>query len=122
MYSPASQGAGKHSASVTNVAWNSQVLHILASSSANGSTIIWDLRAKKPWCQLREPKGAPCSDLCWNPDEGLHLITAIDDDQRPSLRLWDLRSSTTQPLAEYTGHTKGISCCNWCPSDAGLVI
>ena len=39
----------KHTAAITKVAWNSQVAHILASSSQNGSCIIWDLRQKKAW-------------------------------------------------------------------------
>jgi protein transport protein SEC31 len=39
----------KHTAEVTRVAWNTQVAHILASASQNGSTIIWDLRQKRAW-------------------------------------------------------------------------
>jgi WD40 repeat protein len=41
----------------TKVAWNTQVVHILASAAQNGSTIIWDLRQKKAWCELRDPAG-----------------------------------------------------------------
>ena len=44
--------AAKHSAEVTRVAWNSQVSHILATASQSGATIVWDLRQKKPWCEL----------------------------------------------------------------------
>lgn len=40
----------KHTADVTKVAWNTQVAHILASASQNGSCIVWDLRQKKAWC------------------------------------------------------------------------
>ena len=39
----------KHAAEVTRVAWNSQVAHILATSSQNGTCIVWDLRQKKHW-------------------------------------------------------------------------
>jgi WD40 repeat protein len=39
----------RHTADITKVAWNSQVAHILASSSQNGSCIVWDLRQKKAW-------------------------------------------------------------------------
>ena len=39
----------KHTAEITRVAWNTQVAHIVASSSQNGSCIVWDLRQKKPW-------------------------------------------------------------------------
>lgn len=39
----------KHTADITQVAWNSQVVHILASAAQNGSTIVWDLRQKRAW-------------------------------------------------------------------------
>lgn len=39
----------KHTADITQVAWNSQVAHILASSAQNGSCFVWDLRQKKAW-------------------------------------------------------------------------
>lgn len=39
----------KHTADITKVAWNTQVVHILASAAANGSSYIWDLRQKKAW-------------------------------------------------------------------------
>ena len=39
----------KHTADITKVAWNTQVVHILASAAQNGSTIVWDLRQKKAW-------------------------------------------------------------------------
>lgn len=42
-------GGAKHTSEITQVAWNSQVVHILASSSQNGHCIVWDLRAKKAW-------------------------------------------------------------------------
>jgi protein transport protein SEC31 len=69
----------KHSADITRVAWNTQVAHILASASQNGSTIIWDLRQKKAWTELRDPTGAATSDIAWNPDQGLHMVTASAD-------------------------------------------
>ena len=39
----------KHTADITKVAWNTQVVHILASAAQNGSCYIWDLRQKKAW-------------------------------------------------------------------------
>lgn len=42
----------KHTADITQVAWNSQVAHILASSAQNGSCFVWDLRQKKAWYVL----------------------------------------------------------------------
>ena len=64
------------SAEVSQVAWNTQVSHILASASQNGSCFVWDLRQKKAWCELRDPTGGSISDIAWNPDQGLNLITA----------------------------------------------
>lgn len=106
VYSPAgSNTQAKHTADVSAVSWNSQVVHILASAALNGVCTVWDMRQNTPWCELRESKGAGFSALCWNPNQGLHLLTATDDDNRPVIRLWDLRSSTTNPLAEFIGHT-----------------
>ena len=114
--------AAKHSAEVTRVAWNSQVSHILATASQSGATIVWDLRQKKPWCELRDAASrSPVSDVAWNPLEGLHLATASGDDGNPVVRLWDLRSSTTMPLGTLRGHTQGILSIDWCPDDTALL-
>ena len=114
--------AAKHAAEVTRVAWNSQVSHILATASQNGSTIVWDLRQKKPWCELRDASfRSPVSAVAWNPAEGLHLATASGDDANPVIKLWDLRSSTTMPLGTLKGHTQGILSLSWCPDDTALL-
>lgn len=115
-------GGAKHTSEITQVAWNSQVVHILASSAQNGHCIIWDLRAKKAWCELRDPSGCAVSDIAWNPDQGLHLVTAGGDDKNPVLKLWDLRSSTSLPLATLQGHTEGILSVSWCPNDSSLLL
>ena len=49
--------------------------HILASGAQNGSCIVWDLRQKKAWCELRDPQQGTVADIAWNPDQGLHLVT-----------------------------------------------
>jgi protein transport protein SEC31 len=112
----------KHTADITKVAWNTQVVHILASAAQNGSTYIWDLRQKKAWCELRDPMGGCVADVAWNPDQGLHLVTASGDDRNPVLKLWDLRSSTSLPLATLQGHTEGILSVSWCPNDPSLLL
>jgi len=114
--------AAKHTAEVTKVAWNTQVPHILASASMNGSTHIWDLRQKKSWCELRDAKKCPVTDLCWNPTEGLQIVTASGDDANPVVSMWDLRSSTTMPLSQLAGHTQGILSMSWCPHDTSLLL
>ena len=112
----------RHTTDVTKVAWNSQVEHIIASSSQNGSTIIWDLKQKKPWCELRDPTGGVVSDIAWNPTEAVQFATACGDDKNPVIKLWDLRASTTLPFATLQGHTEGILSISWCPNDPFFML
>uniref|UniRef100_A0A7S4RGY3 WW domain-containing protein n=1 Tax=Ditylum brightwellii TaxID=49249 RepID=A0A7S4RGY3_9STRA len=110
-------------AEITQIGWNTQVAHIVASAAKNGTAFVWDLRAKKPWCELRcESNYSAVSDLAWNPNQGLHLLTASDDDRNPVIKLWDLRSSTTIPLATLEGHTQGVLSMAWCPHDDTLLM
>ena len=62
------------------------------------------------------------SDLAWNPDQGLHIVTASGDDKNPVIKLWDLRSSTSLPLATLQGHKEGVLSLSWCPTDASLLL
>lgn len=113
----------KQSAEITAVAWNTQVAHIVASAAGDGSVAVWDLNSRKAWCELRcEASGQAVADVCWNPREGLHLITASADDRNPVLKLWDLRASTSMPLATLQGHNKGILKTAWCPHDDTLFV
>jgi len=110
-------------AEVTKLAWNTQVAHIVAAAAGDGSVTIWDLNAKKPWCRVQaESSGIPITDLEWNPSQGLHLVTASGNDGNPLLKLWDLRASTTMPLATLSGHTQGILGLAWCPHDDTLLL
>lgn len=106
---------------ITQVAWNSQVTHILASSSANGTVVVWDLRQKKSWCEMRVEANCPVSDIAWNPTQGLHMMTASKGGG--GLKLWDLRASTSMPLATLEGgHVGGVLSIDWCPHDDTLVV
>ncbi|TYZ62527.1 hypothetical protein PybrP1_012709 [[Pythium] brassicae (nom. inval.)] len=107
---------------ITSVAWNTQVNYILATGSQNGSVVIWDLKQKKPWCELRDPQRGMISAIAWNPNEGLQIATASGDDQRPVVKLWDLRNSTSTPLAEFHEHSAGVLSLSWCPDDPGLLL
>lgn len=114
---------GKQMAEITSVAWNTQVSHIVASSAGDGSVVVWDLKSQKPWCELRsESPGQAVTDLCWNPSQGLHLLTASGDDRNPTLKVWDLRTSTSMPLASLSGHSLGILSADWCPHDDTLLV
>jgi protein transport protein SEC31 len=79
---------------------------------------VWTRRR----CELRDPTGCSISDIAWNPDQGLHLVTAGGDDKNPVIKLWDLRSSTSVPLATLQGHTQGVMSVSWCPSDPSLLL
>ncbi|ETN06987.1 hypothetical protein, variant 1 [Phytophthora nicotianae INRA-310] len=107
---------------ITSVAWNTQVNYILATGSQNGSVVVWDLKQKKPWCELRDPARGAATAIAWNPNEGLQIATASGDDQHPSVKLWDLRNSTSTPLAEFHDHTAGVLSMSWCPNDPGLIL
>eukprot|EP00636_Phaeomonas_parva_P017732 CAMPEP_0118852002 /NCGR_PEP_ID=MMETSP1163-20130328/1209_1 /TAXON_ID=124430 /ORGANISM="Phaeomonas parva, Strain CCMP2877" /LENGTH=322 /DNA_ID=CAMNT_0006784401 /DNA_START=142 /DNA_END=1107 /DNA_ORIENTATION=+ len=110
----------RHSGPINSVAWNTQVSHIVCTGSSDGSSIIWDLRQKMPWCVIRGQNAI--SEVCWNPENGQHLITASSDDQNPVVRLFDLRSSTDLPLTECRGHTQGVLSLSWCPHDTSLIM
>ncbi|KAI8967510.1 hypothetical protein BDF20DRAFT_218787 [Mycotypha africana] len=109
---------------ITDVAWNCQVKHILATSSSNGYAVVWDLRHKKevmalpPTGQLNG--GSPISSIAWHPDIATQIVTAINDNQNPIISLWDLRHAQS-PEKILNGHTKGVLDVSWCQQDSGLL-
>lgn len=114
---------GANRSQITSLAWNPQVGHILASASADGAVAVWDVKSRKAWCELRgETAGHAVADVVWNPSQGLHLLTASADDRNPVLKLWDLRASTSMPLATLEGHQQGILSTSWCPHDEHLLL
>ena len=49
-------GAGPAAGSeITCLSWNRKVQHIVASSTSNGTTIVWDLKRQKPVISFRDP-------------------------------------------------------------------
>ena len=116
-----SDAAATMAGEVTQAAWNSQVPHILASSSSSGAVVVWDIRQRKPWCELRAESGAGggVTDMAWNPTQGLHMMTGSGSGQ---LRLWDLRASTSMPLTSIDGHPGGVLGIDWCPHDDTLLV
>ena len=113
--------SGKQSTEITAVAWNSQVVHILASSSKDGSVVVWDVAQKKSWCRMQVGNG-PLADLAWSPTQGLYLLTASGDDRSPVIQIWDLAASTSLPLMNLAGHQAGILKTSWCPHDDGFLL
>eukprot|EP01080_Neovahlkampfia_damariscottae_P000496 gene496-8010_t len=110
---------------ISNVAWNQKFDYILATSSHQGSTVVWDLKNKKPLSTLKNPNTKDIrrySSLAWNPEAPTELLIACEDDSSPVIEYWDLRKAH-QPLREFTGgHTKGILSVSWCPDDSNLLL
>jgi protein transport protein SEC31 len=118
---PAPLEQGSHTAAITDVSWNSQVAHILASSDVSGTVNVWDLKNNRRWCQI--VGRSPISCIQWNPEQGGILMSAVNDNARPRLQLWHLHQSTTAPLREYAEeHTGGITSMSWCKKDPDLLI
>jgi WD40 repeat protein len=109
-----------HAAEISDVAWNSENAHILASCAMDGCTTIWDTKTKKIFAQIKDPRGAPTTVVAWNPRDGSQLVTGSDDPTASTLRLYDLRSSKTTPLFEFHAPA-GIFDISWCPHDASLL-
>ncbi|XP_010279523.1 PREDICTED: protein transport protein SEC31 homolog B-like [Nelumbo nucifera] len=115
---PSLKGVGSGAQSdVSFLSWNDKVQHILASTSHNGTTVVWDLRRQKPVITLSDSSRRRSSVLQWNPDIATQLVVASDDDSSPSLRLWDMRNPIS-PSKEFVGHTRGVIAMSWCPSDS----
>ncbi|KAK4488602.1 hypothetical protein RD792_004368 [Penstemon davidsonii] len=91
---------------ISYLSWNSKVQNILASTSFNGTTD--SIRRR-------------CSVLQWNPEVATQLILASDEDNSPSLRLWDVRN-VISPVKEFVGHTKGVIAMSWCPIDSSYLL
>ncbi|KAJ3111982.1 protein transport protein S31 [Phlyctochytrium bullatum] len=79
---------------VTTLAWNRQVVYILATASNNGNTVIWDLRNRREVITLTHPGGRrpPITGIAWNPDN------------------------------VFEGHTKSALAVSWCSKDSDLIV
>ncbi|KAI7903232.1 uncharacterized protein BX663DRAFT_551537 [Cokeromyces recurvatus] len=113
---------------ITSVGWNGQVQHILATSSATGHTVVWDLRNRKEVMTLSAPNMGginasrrSISSVVWHPDVATQLVTASEDDSNPVVTLWDLRHAHS-PEKVLAGHTKGVLGISWCRQDSDLLM
>ena len=125
VYTPGEGTQKSHDSPISNLSWNNQVIHILASADVSGSCIVWDLRQKRPWCELQDPRGMAFSSIEWNPAGSSHVLLMTATLNDPVIKIWDLRKSTITPMIELGhqhGHTKGILDTAWCYHDEGLVL
>ncbi|XP_024987452.1 protein transport protein SEC31 homolog B-like [Cynara cardunculus var. scolymus] len=120
-FPPLKGSASAKQGEISFLSWNRKVQPILASTSFNGTTVVWDLRKQKPIISFSDSVRRRCSVLQWHPDFATQLIVASDDDSSPSLRIWDMRN-TMSPLRELVGHSKGVVAMSWCPSDSSYLL
>lgn len=73
-YGP-SANKSRHLTDITALAWNPSVAHILATASASGSTVVWDLKGRQEVIHLSYLGGQgsvysqgpkPVSSVCWH--------------------------------------------------------
>ncbi|GJN10809.1 hypothetical protein PR202_ga28936 [Eleusine coracana subsp. coracana] len=121
VYPPLKSVSSSAQAGISCLSWNPKFQHIVASTSSNGMTVVWDLRNQKPLTSFSDSNRRPCSVLQWNPDMSTQLIVASDDDNSPALRVWDVRK-TISPVREFVGHTKGVIAMSWCPYDSSFLL
>jgi len=121
LYKPSE--TSKHAGSeVLCCAWNRKVQHILCSCSNVGTTVVWDLKAKKEVINFKDPASRMrCSGVAWHPEVPTQLLVAYDDDRNPSMQMWDLRNCQC-PFMEKAGHTKGILGVAWNSMDPNLLV
>ena len=80
---------------ISCLGWNHCVSHILAAGSTNGTTAIFDTRAKREVMKLSHPAGRRLiTDLSWNPSHPTQLATCSNDDANPVIYLWDLKNAS----------------------------
>ncbi|KAJ2730810.1 protein transport protein S31, partial [Coemansia sp. BCRC 34962] len=113
---------------VTDLCWNNQVQHILATASNSGALVVWDLRSRREVISLGsvgaigQGSRPGISAAKWNPQSATQLVTASSDDSSPVVMLWDLRNAQAPSKTLAGGHQRGILSLSWCRKDAGLLL
>uniref|UniRef100_A0A182Y5Z2 Protein transport protein Sec31A n=1 Tax=Anopheles stephensi TaxID=30069 RepID=A0A182Y5Z2_ANOST len=105
---------------VQGLAWNRQVQHILASVFPS-RCVIWDLRKNEPIIKLSDTQSRIRWRVAqWHPDVATQLWLASEEDQSPTVQLWDLRYATA-PAKTFQIHHRGVLGLTWCSKDHDLV-
>eukprot|EP01087_Luapelamoeba_hula_P021161 TRINITY_DN7347_c0_g1_i2.p1 TRINITY_DN7347_c0_g1~~TRINITY_DN7347_c0_g1_i2.p1 ORF type:complete len:1245 (-),score=229.89 TRINITY_DN7347_c0_g1_i2:167-3901(-) len=113
---------GSQTSDITHIQWNKKVQHILAATAFNGTTVVWDLRAKKAVITFSDPsRKTRCRAMAWSPTEMTQIVTASEEDASPVIQVWDLRNNYS-PSRYLEGHTKGIWSLSWSQIDSNLLL
>jgi len=92
VYSPGT--TGQQMADIMSVQWNRKVVHILATATHSGNTVIWDLRAKRPVITFGDAsRRIRCRAIAWAPDHPTTIITASEEDEFPNINVWNLKNT-----------------------------
>uniref|UniRef100_A0A5S6QK08 WD_REPEATS_REGION domain-containing protein n=1 Tax=Trichuris muris TaxID=70415 RepID=A0A5S6QK08_TRIMR len=97
-----------HTDSVLSLAWNKTIEHILASSSADKSIILWDLEIAKGSAVLNG-HSAEVSSVKWHPKEASSLLSGGWD---RTVKLWDGREERFEK--QWTNFESQIDAVAWC--------
>jgi protein transport protein SEC31 len=110
-------------ADIMGVAWNRHVSHIMASTSADGMSVVWDLRQSRPIIRFSESSAVKsrCVAVEWSPEAATQLVTASEEDRMPVIQVWDLRNAYS-PLRTLEKHARGVLALAWCPKDADMLL
>ncbi|XP_048594069.1 protein transport protein SEC31 homolog A-like [Brassica napus] len=119
------KGSGSYTqGEISSVSWNREFKHVLASTSYNGTTVIWDVNNKKVITGFKNSESSDrfkglisCSVLQWDPDNCNQIMIASDEDSSPSVKLLDIRYPQS-PVRTFVGHHRGVIAMEWCPSDS----
>ncbi|KAG1371097.1 protein transport protein SEC31 [Cocos nucifera] len=118
-----SVGSGSQT-EVSFVSWNTKFQHILASTSYNGMTVVWDLRQQKPVTRqvkvLRQPLYAKDAKgviaMSWCPYDSSFLLTCAKDNRTIC---WD--TVTGEIVCELPASTNWNFDIHWYPKIPGVI-
>ncbi|KAL1395303.1 hypothetical protein pipiens_011351 [Culex pipiens pipiens] len=107
----------KHNGAVRSMDYNPYQNKLLASGASESESFIWDLNITAA-PMSPGAKAQPFED--WHLEVATQLWVASEEDQAPSVQLWDLRYATA-PTKTFNIHQRGVLGLTWCPNDFDLV-
>ena len=101
--------------------WNKRTSHIMVTGSSGGTMTVWDIKNKRESLTLNNLERKAVSAVAWDPVKTTRLVTAIPDDTRPVILVWDLRNANA-PERILKGHDGGVLSLSWCQQDSDLLL